>query len=132
MPAPAVIAGLFSIGSSLIDKLFPDPEAAAAAKLKLFELEQKGELAELAAKSQIITAEAKSEHFIVAAWRPIIMLTFGFIVFNNYVLSPWLAAMGGPVVHLDLPPDMWALLKLGIGGYVVGRSAEKGIKAWKE
>ena len=32
----------------------------------------------------------------------------------------------------DIPPDMWDLLKLGVGGYVVGRSAEKGIKAWKE
>lgn len=32
----------------------------------------------------------------------------------------------------DIPPDMWDLLKLGVGGYVVGRSAEKSIKTWKE
>jgi hypothetical protein len=26
---------------------------------------------------------------------------------------------------LVLPPDMWALLKIGVGGYIVGRSGEK-------
>jgi hypothetical protein len=26
---------------------------------------------------------------------------------------------------LAIPPDMWDLLKLGVGGYVMGRSAEK-------
>jgi len=36
---------------------------------------------------------------------------------------------GGP--KADIPPDMWDLLKLGIGGYVVGRSVEKGVKVWK-
>ena len=44
MPAPAVIAGLFSLGSSLIDKLIPDPEAAAKAKQELRAMEQRGEL----------------------------------------------------------------------------------------
>ena len=37
----------------------------------------------------------------------------------------------GTGVMLDIPPDMWDLLKIGLGGYVVGRSAEKGAKAWK-
>ena len=32
----------------------------------------------------------------------------------------------------DIPPDMWDLLKLGVGGYVVGRSVEKGVKVWKD
>ena len=32
----------------------------------------------------------------------------------------------------DIPPDMWDLLKLGVGGYVLGRSVEKGVKVWKD
>ena len=27
--------------------------------------------------------------------------------------------------QLALPPDMWTLMKIGLGGYVTGRSAEK-------
>jgi hypothetical protein len=34
-------------------------------------------------------------------------------------------------VSLPTPPDLWALIKLGLGGYVVGRSAEKCVTAWK-
>jgi hypothetical protein len=27
---------------------------------------------------------------------------------------------------------MWELLKIGVGGYVVGRSVEKGVKVWRQ
>jgi len=30
-----------------------------------------------------------------------------------------------------LPPQAWTLLQIGLGGYVVGRSVEKGIQAYK-
>jgi len=82
----------------------------------------------LQAQSSIITAEAKSEHWIVASWRPITMLVFVFIIFNNYVLVPYLTAFGATVVTLELTDNMWDLLKLGLGGYIVGRSIEKTAK----
>ena len=31
---------------------------------------------------------------------------------------------------LTIPPDMWDLLKLGIRGYVAGRSVEKAVSAY--
>lgn len=62
----------------------------------------------------IIQAEAQSAHWLTAAWRPITMLTFlALIVIAQLGLT-------GPV-----PEDMWPLLKLGLGGYVIGRSFEK-------
>ena len=33
---------------------------------------------------------------------------------------------------LEIPPDMWGLLKLGLSGYIVGRSGEKMVTAWKK
>ena len=39
---------------------------------------------------------------------------------------------GGSDGAEDIPPDMWDLLKLGVGGYVLGRSVEKGVKVWKK
>jgi hypothetical protein len=58
------------------------------------------------------------------------MMVFVFIVANNYIIAP-AQALSGASVSLPTPPDLWALIKIGLGGYVVGRSAEKCVAAWK-
>jgi len=60
------------------------------------------------------------------------MLTFVAIIANNYILAPYLQAMFGWSVALDIPPDMWDLLKLGLGGYMIGRSGEKIAQVYKK
>ena len=60
------------------------------------------------------------------------MLSFTAIIVNNYILNPWLSALFGIDVVMEIPESMWGLLKLGVGGYIVGRSAEKGIELWKQ
>jgi hypothetical protein len=101
-----------------------------AAKLKELVYRQKHETEQAAAK--IVETEAQSEHWLTANWRPLTMLVFVVIIANNYIIAPYTEAMFGITVMLEIPPDMWDLLKLGLGGYVAGRSAEKGIKAWKD
>lgn len=49
-------------------------------------------------------------------WRPITMLVFGAIV---------IVATFFPVQLNEVPQDFWGLLKIGIGGYVGGRTLEK-------
>jgi len=83
-------------------------------------------------RSNIIIAEAQGDSWLQRNWRPVTMLVFVVIIANNYILFPYVQLFGGPAVKLEIPPDMWSLLKLGIGGYIIGRSAEKGIKTWKE
>ena len=46
---------------------------------------------------------------------------------NNYIIVPIFNT-----TPAEIPPDMWDLLKLGVGGYVVGRSVEKGVKTFKQ
>lgn len=118
--------------TSLIDKLIPDPQAAAQARQKLAELDQAGQLTELSEAVKVIVAEASSGSWLAANWRPLTMLSFVSIIVNNYILFPYLQLLFGTGVQLDIPPDMWDLLKLGIGGYVIGRTVEKGIKTWKQ
>lgn len=127
-----IIGGILSLGTTLIERLIPDKEAQAQAKLKLLEMDLQGDLHELQAQAGIITTEAKSEHWLTATWRPITMLTFVVIIANNYILYPYLSLFWDSAPALEIPPDMWDLLKLGLGGYVMGRSAEKGIKLWRE
>lgn len=128
----AALPGILSLGTKLVERLFPDKEAQDRAKLALLEMEQKGELAELTSAAGIIEAEARSEHALTAQWRPITMLVFVVIIANNYILYPYLSLFWPEAPRLDLPEAMWDLLQIGLGGYVVGRSAEKAVKAWKE
>lgn len=126
-----MITSIIQTGLQLIDKIIPDKKAANEAKLKLLQLQQSGELKVLESQSNVIMTESKSESWLARNWRPLIMLLFGIIIANNYILSPWLHALGFVSVSLPIPGRMWSLLELGLGGYVIGRSAEKAITAWK-
>ena len=91
---------------------------------------QNGAAIEQAAASGI-KAEAESEHKITATWRPILMLTITAIVGWNYLFAPLVELavrmFAGDQIPLSipLPEELWNLLMIGVGGYVVGRSGEK-------
>ena len=102
---------LLGVGSKLIDKFFPDPAAAEAAKLKLLEMQQNGELAQLNAdvsEGQELTkrlqADMASDSWLSKNIRPLTLIfilmaytgfaiasVFGFETRNNYVelLGNW-------------------------------------------
>lgn len=100
-------------------------------KLKLLSAIQDAEAKMMEQQASTIVAEAKSGSWITSAWRPITMLVFVFIIANNYIIAPYLLAFGYTVPTLDIPPDMYNLIELGIGGYIIGRSAEKTMKVYK-
>ena len=66
-------------------------------------------------QTDIIKAEATSANWLTTSWRPITMLTFLFLVVLDSL--GWLP--------FRLADNAWDLLKIGLGGYVIGRSAEK-------
>lgn len=114
---------ILGVGGKLIDRLWPDPEQKAQAQLALLELAQKGELAEFTARAEIVKTEAASSHWLAANWRPILMLTFGALIVARWF--GWAAPMLADAEYLKL----WDIVEFGLGGYVVGRSAEKIIPA---
>ena len=89
------------------------------------------------AAASVILAEAKSEHKITAIWRPVLMMTITAIVAWNFLLAPLveLAVMiftkDQIPLSIPLPEQLWNLLMIGVGGYVVGRSGEKMVKNFK-
>ena len=122
------IGGVFKdIREAITGEGIKDP----AEKLKLLSALQDAESRMMESRAKTIVAEASSEHWIVASWRPITMLTFVAIIANNYILAPYFKSWGYDVPTLEIPPNMWALLQLGITGYIVGRSAEKAVKIYK-
>ena len=116
------IGGVFTdIREAITGEKIKDP----AKQLELIQKLNEIEADIIESKAKIITTEAKSEHFLTSTWRPITMLVFTFIIANNYILVPYFQAMGFDIPTLQIGNKMWNLLSIGIGGYVVGRSAEK-------
>jgi hypothetical protein len=71
-------------------------------------------------QSNLILTEAKGESWLQRNWRPMLMLICMYIVFSNYILSPY---FGIPMLVLD--DHIWNLIEMGVTGYVAGRSLEK-------
>ncbi len=118
----SVIAAVTSIASPIVKSLFPDP----ADELKRIELEQKLTLALLEKQSDIekaaasiVQTEAASKHWLAANWRPMLMLFFAGLIGARWF---GFSAEGiSPEEYIKL----WDIIELGLGGYVIGRSAEK-------
>lgn len=118
-------AGLGKTVDSVLGRFFEDKDKAAQAaqELRLAMLEHEQTAQQVA--RDVVVAEAKSEHWITSAWRPIVMLMFAVMIGNNYIIAPYLDAILGTSIMFDLPDQAWGLLSVGLGGYVVGRSGEK-------
>jgi hypothetical protein len=117
---------ILEVGLKLIDKLIPDRGAAQAAQLKLLELQQTGQLAELDASVKLalagaenVKADAQSEGWLSRSWRPITMLTF-----TALIVARWLG-WAAPELSQEEYLKLWEIVQFGLGGYVVGRTGEK-------
>lgn len=66
-------------------------------------------------QSNVIVAEAGGKSWLQRTWRPITMMVFLVLVILDSF--EWLPS--------PLAPQAWTLLSIGLGGYVIGRSAEK-------
>ena len=120
-----IIGKVLETSLGIIDQLVPDKDLAAKIKTGIAQsVEDNAAKLDLAGTS-IVKAEAAGESWLQRNWRPILMLTIVSIIFNNYVLAPYLSLFTDKVAILDLPGGLWALLNVGVGGYVAGRSGEK-------
>ncbi len=109
----------------VIDKVFPDAENAEQVKVVLAEMMLNGELDELAKQAGVIETEAKGESWLQRNWRPLVMLVFTALVVCRWL--GWSAADINPEVELKL----FAIVQLGIGGYIASRGLEKISRTWK-
>lgn len=127
---------LIPILGGLLDKLFPDPQAAAAAKLQVMQMAQTGELAQLTADTnlalgqvEINKVEAASPSLFVAGWRPFVGWICGFAFAFKFVLGPLVAmlltAAGYPVVLPVMDFTEMSTILLGMLGLGALRTVEK-------
>ena len=123
LAALSTIAPLAKMLFSTVDKAIPDKDLAEKLKAQLNTELLKSSTEQIKAAASIVEAEAKSGWFS-ASWRPLLMYVLIFILVWNYILGPVIKMVIGTVITFELPGDVWTLLQIGLGGYVVGRSGE--------
>jgi hypothetical protein len=117
------VAPLAKILFNTIEKSVPDKDLQAKLKADLQTQLLQSSTEELKAAASIVEAEAKAGWF-TASWRPLLMYVLIFILIWNYILGPIVKFFFAAAITIDLPGDVWTLLQIGLGGYVVGRSGE--------
>lgn len=131
-----VLDGLLKVGEKLIDRLIPDKEKAAEAKFKLLEMQQNGELAVLAADTELAKGqleinkiEAENASLWVSGWRPAVGWVCVGALASQYIVGPlveWVSAFGAERITWPIANngELMTLL-LGMLGLGVLRTTEK-------
>jgi hypothetical protein len=127
---------LIPIVSTVLDKILPDPKAAADAKFRMLEMVQKGESEALEAdiklamgQMEVNKAEAASGNAFASSWRPLIGYIAGISLAYNFLVYPLL--LWGQAIWLPhiMPPvlasDQLFELVLGMLGLAGFRTYEK-------
>ena len=117
-----------AVGSMLANALGVDstPDAVAAAiksdpqaAVKIRQIEAQLEQTRLEVRGQAIQAEATGESWLQRNWRPLTMIWFS-ILLGGYWFGYTPENLSEEAIL-----SLFGLIKLGLGGYVLGRSAEK-------
>jgi hypothetical protein len=127
------LGAVLDIGSKILDKVFPDPAAAEAAKLKLLEMQQNGELAQLNADvseqhelTDRLKADMGSDSWLSKNIRPMTLIA----ILSGYFIFAFMSAFDKDTNerYVELL-GQWGMLIMSF--YFGGRTLEK-ILAMKE
>lgn len=130
------VSGVATPLFGLIDKLFTSDEERAAAKLRLVELEQSGELETLKASLSAILAEAQSGDKWTSRARPSFLYLMYFVILlcvGGSIAGIWFSVevkvAADNMGHLfdAIPESLYWLFGTGYLGYSGARSFDK----WK-
>jgi|TARA_R110000796_G_scaffold224760_1_gene341060 hypothetical protein len=119
------LSAVLNLGGKVLDKFVQDKDLAQKLKAEMTIAAMNGELKELEAQVSIITTEAQG-NWLQRSWRPLTMVWFS-VLLGMY----WFGF--APDYLIDNPAtvdQLFGLLKLGIGGYVLGRSVEKSVEVY--
>lgn len=118
----------------LIDKFIPDQSERDKAKSEITrELTKQMEI-----QADIIKREQQSDSWLTRNWRPLAMVMCGVIIGTHWLLYDvipyFIVVFDWDVFYPQDPglsPELWTTLRLGLGGYIGGRTVEKVVKLIK-
>lgn len=117
------LSAALELGTSVINKIWPDPVKQAEEQRKLQEIYQKGDLAQLNAEVQLMVAQikvneesAKHKSIFVAGARPFIIWVGGFSLAWSGIIHPLLTWVWVFTEMAGQPPP---LIESGVLGSIV-------------
>jgi hypothetical protein len=107
--------------TTLIERLIPDKEKSDEAKAEMMLIMVQAQAKDIESKAKVVIAEATGESWLQRNWRPLTMMFF-LVLLGSYWfgLAPQYLIENPSIVS-----NLFTLLEIGIGGYIVGRSGEK-------
>lgn len=108
----------------IVDDVVEDKDAANNLKFQIQKQLIETKSTELEAQAKIVLAEAQGS-WLQRNWRPLLMVTFA-----GLVVAHWFG-FTAPDIPESVQNSLLNIVMVGVGGYVMGRSAEKVTDKWK-
>ena len=122
----ALVKPVSDVINNIVDKVAPDADMAEKLKFEITKELISADNISLQTQANVIMAEANGDSWLQRNWRPMTMVTFtGLVVLHWLGFTPENLSETQVLALLDI-------VKVGLGGYVVGRSIEKTMKEYKK
>ena len=108
----------------IVDDVVEDKDAANNLKFQIQKQLIETKSSELEAQAKIVLAEAQGS-WLQRNWRPLLMVPFA-----GLVVAHWFGCTA-PDIPESVQNSLLNIVMIGVGGYVMGRSAEKVADKWK-
>lgn len=125
-PIWSFLSNLVAPIATLIDGVHTSEEEKLKIKAEMFKLQAEitskvmdYESKLMDAQASVVLAEAKGDGWLQKNWRPLMMVWFAVL------LGMYWFGITPPNITQETLNQLFTLIQIGIGGYIVGRSAEK-------
>lgn len=114
-----ILSAIFKALDTVADKIWPDAgeKEANLTLIKSQLIEQEATI--IKESASVIRAEVGGDNWLQKSWRPITMIWF------LVLISAYWFGFTPPNMPVQIVDSLFSLVQLGLGGYVIGRSAEK-------
>lgn len=118
--------------SDVLKRLIPDPVERERVQGEIQKTIAENEQAMVEAMSKTMAADAASEGWLTRNARPMVVIWALLVI--SAILVGSLAGFADAILNAleRVPGQLWNLVTVGIGGYMLARTVDKGVKAFAE
>jgi hypothetical protein len=125
---PAIIAAV----SGILNRIIPDADKRMEVEGEIQRALLANQSAIYDAMKEVMAADAGSESMLTRNARPIVVM-WCLVMITWVVVSPMFGLQVATIAAIKaVPSDLWNLVMVGIGGYILAKSVTDAVKAVKK
>ena len=126
------ITAIITAISGVLTRIIPDPDKRIQVEADIHRALLENQSAIYGAMKDVMAADAASDSWLTKNARPIVVM-WCLVMITWVVFSPMFGLQGATIAALRaVPSDLWNLVTVGIGGYILAKSAVDVAKALKK